>query len=264
MEPTTVAGIAATAALVKTAAPILVPLGDALRAAGSSVASKGAEYLDLLARPVAEEFGLLSRDALRGYRLGNIAKVLARAEAIQGILGTPGDCGAPRVVMRLIEEASWVEDEELQELWSGLLASSCSPDGRDESNLPFVNKLRELTSRQAKVLRRACEGATKVIDPSGLIAAPGSSTGNEPFIITVAELYAICGSSDIHALDVDLDALRHLGLVSDTSGFMTGGPSEKVALDPTPFALNLFVRAAGSRLSVPEFFALRPPTPSPA
>ena len=72
----------------------------------------------------------------------------------------------PRMVMRVIEDGSWSDDATVQKMWAGLLASSCCPDGRDESNLMFINLLGQLTSSQVRILRFACETANKILAPA--------------------------------------------------------------------------------------------------
>jgi hypothetical protein len=44
----------------------------------------------------------------------------------------------PRVLHEIIENASWVDDEEVQAMWAGLLASSCTEDGKDDKNLIYI------------------------------------------------------------------------------------------------------------------------------
>ena len=54
-------------------------------------------------------------------------------------------------------------------MWGGLLASSCTTDGDDESNLIFINILSQITSLQAKIINYACEKVKKHVFKSGFV-----------------------------------------------------------------------------------------------
>lgn len=43
----------------------------------------------------------------------------------------------PRLVVLTLEQVYWVDADEVREMWAGLLASSCTIDGKDESNLIY-------------------------------------------------------------------------------------------------------------------------------
>ena len=76
----------------------------------------------------------------------------------------------PKLVANILREGSWAPDELTRQLWTGLLASSCSIDAPDDSNQVFVNLLIHVTPVQARILSHACERA--------LGSAPGA--GNSP------------------------------------------------------------------------------------
>ena len=44
----------------------------------------------------------------------------------------------PRMAIEFIQKAAWVDDETLSGAWAGLLASSATEDGGDESNLNYT------------------------------------------------------------------------------------------------------------------------------
>ena len=59
----------------------------------------------------------------------------------------------PRILFKIIEEGSWSEDGVVQDMWAGLVQSSCSDSGDDDSNLIFINLLSNMTKLQAKILK---------------------------------------------------------------------------------------------------------------
>ena len=70
-----------------------------------------------------------------------------------------------------LENGSWSERDEVQEMWAGLLASACTEDGKDDSNLLFMNLLSQLTGVQVAILKYGCEKAQKFKTQAGWIAA---------------------------------------------------------------------------------------------
>jgi len=59
----------------------------------------------------------------------------------------------PRLVSKIIEQGSWVDEDIVQGMWAGLMASSCTEDGQDESNFIFISILGQITSLQARVIK---------------------------------------------------------------------------------------------------------------
>jgi hypothetical protein len=148
-----------------------------------------------------------------------------------------------------IEHGSWVDADEVQEMWAGLLASSCTKDGKDESNLMFMNLLAQLTTSQARMLSYGCEKSEKRLTSSGLIINPLG------VYVTMAELVSIAGIDDVNRLDRELDHLRTLGLLSigmfnDPQGPMIGD------LSPTSLGLQMYVRCQGYTGPPGNYFGL--------
>jgi abortive infection alpha-like protein len=213
---------------------------------------RGAEAL--LARvclPAAEEFGLLLRDKVSEWRRRNALATVARAQPMLESAAAEGRHAPPRLILESLAHASWSDSQDVQQMWAGLLASSCSQDGRDDSNWIFVNLLGQLTELQARILKIACETATKIVQPTGLIVA-------KELHRTGPELVELTGCADLQRLDRELDHLRNLGLL--LGGFIGGSAAEPVAdIQPSPLALHLYVRAQGSRQNPIEYFGLTGP-----
>jgi hypothetical protein len=183
----------------------------------------------------------------------------------------------PRLVGAIIERGSWEDADNVQDMWAGLLASSCTDDGKDESNLIFINMLAQLTSSQARMLNYGCEKVGKYVVESGLV------TTHEGVYVTREELEDISGIDDFHRLDRELDHLRALGLLISgmsaeefipelrTRGALGGQdyfikpkpgdfPPEafkQADLAVTPLGLQMYVRCQGSTLSPAEYFGFK-------
>lgn len=91
----------------------------------------------------AEELGLVLRDKVAAYRVRNLDAMAANAsKKLQSVLDNIH--AHPLVVSKIVEQASWTDDAVVQDLWAGLLVSSCTEEGDDDSNLIFVVRVDEI------------------------------------------------------------------------------------------------------------------------
>ena len=234
-------------------------ISDSVRVATQGTIEGAAAFLSRLCLPAAEEFGLALRDRISCWRAKNAARMLNRANELQlSRSPNPTERLSPRLAHLAIEEASWIEDDEVQVMWSGLLASSTSRDGRSDENLLFMNILKQLSSLQVSILRFAVEeSGQKVVSPHGLVSCAPSAP------IPVTELPVLFGVEDLQRIDRELDHLRELGLISAPGFFGMGGginlQDNMAHVTPTPLALHLYVRAQGSKLSPMAYWQLAVP-----
>ncbi len=222
-------------------------------------------FLSKICMPAAEEFGLLLRDKIANWRAKNLENMAKKAKTklenrCQQIEETHAH---PRLVSLIIEQSSWIDTDEIQEMWAGLLSSSCTKDGNDDSNLIFINLLSQLTALEVKILNYACQKAVKEIDELGLVTAIEFKTTKE-------ELTEVCSIDDVYRIDRELDHLNALDLIEGTFGL---GPEEEdedndetlqevevapneAYLSPTGLGINLYVRCQGTLWPPAKFFGL--------
>ena len=208
----------------------------------------GMDILNVLCKPAAEEFGLLFKDRVKYWRAINVKKILKKVEEKRKELKVPENSQVhPRLMKHIFDEGSWVDDNEIQDLWAGLLISSCSSDGSDDSNLIFAHLLSQITRIQARILNFSCQKVQKYKHSNGLIGCS--------FLLTDLEsLKSITSEKDIQKLDLEMDHLRSLALI--TKGFGIAAKLAEVDITPTPLALQLFVRCNGSKESPLKFYNL--------
>ncbi|KJG10174.1 hypothetical protein C0W96_06570 [Photobacterium kishitanii] len=114
-------------------------------------------FISAICMPAAKEFGLLIKDKITVYRLGNIESIALKSQEIINKTGIKISGKANlRVLKEVFEEASWVEDPKIQDMWAGLLATASSHTSKTDDSLLYIEKLKSLTSFQARLLEFIC------------------------------------------------------------------------------------------------------------
>ncbi|MGF7130541.1 hypothetical protein P3T40_002016 [Paraburkholderia sp. EB58] len=234
------------------------PLGAKAFAEASKVVTTGVvkgtgAFLSRICLPVAEEFGLLLQDKVRHWRAVNASNVLAKAEALVEKRPNASNLHVhPRMLGSILEEAAWADQDTMQTSWAGLLATACSEDGADQSNLIFIKLLAQLTPAEAAIITHSCENAKVQFSENGFL------TVLEELRINATHLMALTGHADIHRLDLELDHLRELGLLSDGGfGSYIGAPKD-AAITPSPLCLQFYARMQGFVGSAPDYYGVSP------
>lgn len=198
----------------------------------------------------ADRVRLLLREGLSNFRVSSAIEIALKAERILSF-GTNADLmRAPaRLVERILEDGSWADADATQQLWAGLLATSCSPSGRDETNLTFVELLSQLTATHLRILTAACTKAAKFL--SGV-----ERLSSRPITLTAADLGRITGSRDLLRAHRDLEHLCDLGLLIMTVKSATFSEMEGTEIAPTSLGLQLYARCNGHRGSTQDFYGI--------
>lgn len=144
----------------------------------------------------------------------------------------------PHIVASILKDGSWTNDGILRQLWSGLLASSCTPDGTDESNFTFVELLVQVTINQSRIFVTACRDAK---------SANGETTSKE-VVITPEEIMGITGVTDFYRNATDVSYLFQFGLVKKEFDFTSYTPKDLVDITPSSLGLKLFDLCRGDLL----------------
>ena len=203
-----------------------------------------AAFLGRIFLPAAEEFGLFLKDKVSAWRANNAREIVKKAEEKLNKLENNKNLHAhPRLVTTAFETGSFSDNPEVQEMWAGLLASSCEEEGKDESNLLFMTILSQINSTEAIILNYLCKTANKTVSKSGFIWA-------DEMEITVEKITELTGITDIHRMDRELDHLSALDIIS--GGFNSTDDTAKVA--PRALGLNMYVSCQGSKESPLEYF----------
>lgn len=223
------------------------PVADAVNTVTSGTVEGASAFLSRICLPAAEEFGLLLKDKVSAWRESNAVSIVKKAEEKHKKNSISENTHAhPRLVMTAFETGSWSDADFVQEMWGGLLASSCCEDGRDEGNLIFMGLLSQLTTTEAIILNHCCETAEIEISKAGWIGAKNS------FSMEISELTELTGIDDIHRIDRELDHLRSLELAE--TGFHHN--STQATMYPTSLGLHMYVRCQGYIGSPLDYYGL--------
>ncbi len=146
----------------------------------------------------------------------------------------------PKLVANILSDGSWVPDEVVVQLWTGLLATSCSVEAPDDSNQILADLLDHLTPVQAKIFVHACERA--------LGSAPGPEQSHPgPVILSPREMIDLTGIHDHFRNATDLAYLFNLGLVQKVFDFTSYHDVESFDITPASLGLELYKRCHGCR-----------------
>lgn len=218
---------------------------EKLTDAGIAAASA---FLIRICLPATEEYGLYIKDKVSYWRQEQMVVFAKRSESkMKENTVSETSHVHPRVFHEIVDKATWTDDSTTQDLWAGLLSSSCTEDGADDSNLIFINVLSQMTKLQAAVMDYACKNAQKM--KMGNLIVPATD-----FTMTTDKFKELFGENDIDRIDRELDSLAALNLIDPRNGGIQARHQHIIVLTPSPFALHMYVRCQGSRLSPLEFF----------
>jgi hypothetical protein len=224
------------------------PYGEARKSNAESIkisVESVVKYINHICEPAAKEIGLILGDQFSYWRQSRAValneklkqKLVIRKERLEDLHAPP------RIVMKIFEEGSTVDDDEIQDMWAGLLASSCTEDGKDDSNLIFINILSQMTAPEARIVNFTCQSC---IWSYGGLSRMSINVPDEN-LQKIARLY------DTSLLLRELAHLGSLGLIILT---YEQGPKDKIEtfhIEPQDAAYHLYARCQGHVGPLREF-----------
>ncbi len=158
--------------------------------------------------------------------------------------GTEPRLAPVELVVRILDIGSWADAEWIQQMWGGLLATSCTSDGEDQSNAIFIDMLSQLAPVHLRILGIASERAAK----------PGPVAG--PFTVnccTASELTKALDLSNLTKTLRSVQELADMGLLAAAKRSPSDPQDENARTAITPLGLEMYTRCHGRRSSaVPE------------
>jgi hypothetical protein len=141
-------------------------MSDAGEIIKSGAADKLADIIHKLAGPMAEEFGAIFADKARVYRTKNWLKTAEKTERLLREAGRSPSAVPPRLLLPIAEACSVEDNETLQDMWAGLLATASQET--DEVSPSFIETLKQLTPDQARSLLGMCDDTLRCVYPNSL------------------------------------------------------------------------------------------------
>jgi hypothetical protein len=206
-------------------------------------------FLSRICPEGAEEIDEWVRARASNHKLANAVNIALKTEDLFVLGPTTVDKGRvnPSIAVRILECGSSTDEDWLHNFWAGLMFTSCSADGRDRSNLPFVEVFSQLTVMPLRIFTVVCTKATKVISESGVSA--------KPLACNLAEMASTVGSRGMQ-VDRDLESLAALQLIEKkTANSPTLLARGEAYITPTGLGLQLFALCKGHRGTLQEFYS---------
>jgi hypothetical protein len=139
----------------------------------------------------------------------------------------------PQILKSILRHGSWSNDDLVQQLWAGLLASSCSLEGTDESKRDFIELLLHVTDTQAPIFVAGCRKAGELMS-----GADGKAL--QEVIISPEEMIQITGLYDRFRTAREVSHLFNFGLLENVFDFSTYVPNDRFDITPSSRGLELF------------------------
>jgi len=215
----------------------------------TDVSRTGNQLVRALLMPAATKAGLAIGDFVELGLTKNLDRLAELAKLKNPKLGV-SESPHPRMAIEFIQKAAWVDDETLSEAWAGLLASSATEDGGDESNLNYTTLLNQMTPTQARIVNF-------VYSDERFRRVMYWDEGRKRFLearnrqLDTKDLAQACGQDDPDQLNVEITCLRRLGIVN---GMFFTTSTDVVNLSPTRLGAMFYIRCQGSRKGMYDHF----------
>jgi hypothetical protein len=198
-------------------------------------------FLRRICPPAGEEVKEMLHKSLSSVRVSNIVEIAFKTERLLAHEPNASMMVAhPDLTVRILEHGSWVDVEWIQELWAGLLATSCTFEGQDESNLVFINLLSRMAPLPTQILTAACAKATQAMSESGSVS---------PYLLAFSaeEMAKITRSNNLTKIYRSITELSELGLLEKGPRLSSQVEPETAKAKPTHLGLQMYARCNGQR-----------------
>lgn len=205
--------------------------------------AKALGFLRRICPPAGEEIKQLLYERHSNKRVASAVAIALKAEELlaQNDKGE-STLAHPHLVVRILEDGSWAEDEWIQQRWAGLLASSCTADGQDKSNLVFVELFDKLTPIHLRILHAACQKGAE-------LGSTAESASKVTLYCTADELIEAAGTHSLPRIQQTIGHLANFGLLAENNrpSYIHATERTKTKTTPTSLGLAMFTRCSGRR-----------------
>jgi hypothetical protein len=180
---------------------------------GAALATYGLKLLNDVVGPSVKSVGTVFGDFV-DYRMRNWVKIGEHAKKLQKASSSDGESVSPRVVNKILEDATWYDEPVMQAYSGGLLTSARSESGGDDQSVYYLDLLQRMPATAVRlhhVLYAALRDAGRKLPPpkQGQLK---SITWKVPVALLVAEAYPGVEMEAV-TLSEDLGILSSLNLI---------------------------------------------------
>jgi hypothetical protein len=199
-------------------------------------------FLCRICQAAASEAILLFGGELSGPRTENALEIALGAELLLGFEPHADRMRAdPQLVASILRNGSWADDDLIKRLWKGLMTSSCTLEGTDQSNKDFVDALFNITPAQGLIFVAGCQRVMELTPKIGDLPSTRIILGPE-------EITRITDMTDRSRIATNLSYLYNLGLIESNYDFTSYVPAQSFDITPSRLGLKLFNQCKGSFL----------------
>jgi hypothetical protein len=116
----------------------------------SETVNKAADLVHRLAGPVCDDIGAMISDKMKPYRAKNLVNTLRKTEQILRDAGLPANAVPTRLMFPIAEASSIEDNDTLQDMWAGLLATASQET--DSVSPSFIETLKQMTPDEARYI----------------------------------------------------------------------------------------------------------------
>ncbi|MGP8254008.1 MAG: PilZ domain-containing protein [Terracidiphilus sp.] len=141
----------------------------------------------------------------------------------------------PKLVAHMLREGSWSHSDPQKQLWIGLFANSCAPEGWDDSNMVFADMLVNVTPVQATIFIEGCNRSLQSMQDADT-APPHRIVLSPHGMIELTRMY------DLTRIATDVAYLYNLGAIDRLFDFTSYVETENFDITPSSVGIDLFRR----------------------
>jgi hypothetical protein len=160
------------------------------------------DNLAKLTGPMSEELGLFFGDKVRAFRQRNLVTIVDGSVKKLEDAGKPVHPVPPRLLLPIMEAASLEDNQSLQEMWSGLLASAS--EQADNMSPSYAETLKALTPIEARSLKVLYDYLNQTF---------ASTLGSDEEVARTLALGVGLGIGESIAPKLVIETLERLGLI---------------------------------------------------
>ena len=141
----------------------------------------------------------------------------------------------PKLVAHILREGSWAHSVQQKQLWIGLFANSCKPEGWDDSNMVFADMLVNITPAQATIFIEGCNRALESMRET-------DTTPPHRIVLSPHEMTELTHMYDLTRVATDVAYLYNLGVIDRLFDFTSYVETESFDITPNATGIELFRR----------------------